>query len=174
MLRPLFSLQGPMRVFDGLLNLLAACAAAMLLMVMLSIGADVSLRALGGGSLIWALELSEHSLLIMVFLGMPWLAREGGHISVELVTDRLPEARRRALTRLTSVLVALLLAWLALWAARLSLADWRAGILTIGIYPIPRYWLSAIVGCGLLLTALEFLRQGVSGRVAQTAKGGVA
>lgn len=163
-----------MRFFDALLNFLAACAACMLLVVMVTIGADVTLRAFGAGSLTWVLELSEHALLIMLFLGMPWLARSGGHITVELVTDRLPEAARRRLARISAALVSLLLIWLAIWAARLSIADWQANIRTIGLYPIPRFLLSLVVGSGLLLTALEFLRQAITGRFAEPSKESVA
>lgn len=159
-----------MRLFDMLLDAMAALAALVLLLVMFAIGTDVSLRALGAGSLLWTLEFSEHALLFMLFFGMPWLAREGGHITVELVTDRLPMSVRHRLARIVAALVALLLFWLSFWAARLSLADWNAGILTIGIFPIPRYLLSLTVGSGLFLTAIVFLRQAVSGRLPETSK----
>lgn len=163
-----------MRIFDGLLNLLAVCAAGILLVVMFSIGADVTLRTFGGGSLTWGLELSEHALLVLLFFGMPWLAREGGHISVELLTEQLSERKQRVLARVTAVAVAILLFWLAFWAARLSIADWQSSIRTIGLYPIPRFWLSIIVGCGLLLTAMEFMRQALTGRIAEQSKESVA
>ncbi len=163
-----------MRFFDVLQDLMAACAAGILMVVMCSVAADVTLRAFSLGSLTWALELSEHSLLVMVFLGMPWLAREGGHIAVELVTARLNPDVRRSLSRVVAIGVSLLLFWLTFWAFRLALADWQSNIRTIGLYPVPRSLVSVVLGIGLFLTGLEYLRQAVTGHVADPSRESVA
>lgn len=148
-----------MILFDRLLDFLAAVAVALLMLIMISIGADVALRSTLGRSLTWSLEFSEHGLLGMLFLGMPWLARENGHVAVELVTEALPARLQSPLARLVAISIACLLGFLAWWAGRLALQDYSMGILTIGIHPIPRFFLPSVVCLGLLLTSLTYLRQ---------------
>ncbi|MBX3575076.1 MAG: TRAP transporter small permease [Mesorhizobium sp.] len=150
-----------MIVFDRLLDVLAAAAVTLLMLVMISVGADVILRSKLGGSLTWSLEFSEHALLAVLFLGMPWLARENGHVAVEVVTDVLPAGLRIALARVIGVASACLLAFLAWWAARLAAQDYVLGIETIGIHPLPRYILPALVSFGLLTTSLTYLREAI-------------
>ncbi|MDF1778159.1 MAG: TRAP transporter small permease [Rhizobiaceae bacterium] len=148
-----------MFLFDRLLDVLAAVAAALLVLIMFSVGADVILRSTIGHSLTWSLEFSEHALLGILFLGMPWLAREKGHVAVELVTETLPANLKKPLARIIAFICACLLAFLAWWASKLALQDYAMNVKTIGIHPIPRYILPAVVSFGLLLTSLTYLRE---------------
>jgi C4-dicarboxylate transporter, DctQ subunit len=151
-------------LFDRLLNGLAAIGVVLLFAIMVSVGGDVAARYLLASPISWALEFSEYALLAILFLGMPWLAREKGHVSIEIVTDQLRPATQVMLARLSSVACSALLAYLAWWALVQSLNDYNHNIETIGIHPIPRFYLPALAALGLGLTAIEYLRQALTSR----------
>lgn len=147
------------KAFDRLLNILAILAAALLFSLIFVIAADVTLRTFADRSLTWVLEASETSLVAVLALGLPWLARERGHISVDLVTNSLPPQTRALLARAMALVCALLLGWLSYWALRQAADDFSRDIQTIGIHPFPRFLLVGGLGAGLALTALEYIRQ---------------
>ncbi len=151
------------RYFDHLLDLLAAICGAILVFMMLSIGMDVTARLLFSYSFTWTLEGSEHGLLAIFALGMPWLAREKGHVGVEFITDTLPAALKAPLARIVALFVALLLGMLAFWAVRAAMNDYSHNITTFGIHPIPRFLLPSLVAIGMGLTALQYFREAVTG-----------
>jgi TRAP-type C4-dicarboxylate transport system permease small subunit len=148
-----------LRSFDALLDALAAVAASVIGLLMLGICADVVCRWVLSASILWIFEASEYSLVIIPFLGMPWLAREHGHISVEVLVDTLPATAKLQLQRAISALLALVCFFLAFWALVLACNDFSSGIRTAGIYPIARFFLPSLVAFGMLLTGIEFALQ---------------
>lgn len=72
------------RAFDGLVNLSALMAAAILIFIMLSVCAEIILRYFFNSPLIWVIEISEYGLLYITFLGTAWVLRREAHISVDL------------------------------------------------------------------------------------------
>ncbi|MGH1413581.1 MAG: TRAP transporter small permease [Pelagimonas sp.] len=147
------------RAFDLFLNILAILAAALLFSLIFIIAADVTLRTFADRSLTWVLEASETSLVAVLALGLPWLARERGHISVDLVTNSLQPRTRAVLARAIALVCAGLLGWLSFWAFQQASDDFARGIQTIGIHPFPRFLMTGGLGAGLGLTALEYGRQ---------------
>ena len=147
------------KAFDLLLNILAVLAAALLFSLIFVIAADVTLRTFADRSLTWVLEVSETSLVVVLALGLPWLARERGHISVDLITNTLKPSARAVLARAIALVCALLLGWLSYWAFRQASDDFARGIQTIGIHPFPRFLLIGSLATGVGLTACEYLRQ---------------
>src|SRR6185295_14860306 len=82
--------------------------------MMVTITLDVVLRNLGYQSSAHFFTLTEYALLIVPCLGAPWLAREKGHIYVEILLMSLPPRVRRAITvliGLVCIVVCLTVAW---------------------------------------------------------------
>jgi TRAP-type C4-dicarboxylate transport system permease small subunit len=71
---------------------------------MVGISADVMLRTFGGSSVPGVLEIVELILAAAVFLGLAEAQHQGGHIRVQLVTERL-SARRARQVRLFALAV---------------------------------------------------------------------
>ena len=87
---------------------------SLMLMLML-IMADVSLKYLIGLPITGTLEIvSYYFMPIVVYLALPYVERSDEHISVPLVTERLPDRIRRALAILVALMSAgylLIVAW---------------------------------------------------------------
>lgn len=146
------------RIYDSVLELLAAVAAALLLAITMGIGLDVGARYLFSRPIGWMSEFVQHSMLLILFLSIGWLTRERGHVAVEILLDGLPRQYRRAMEILAGSLAGAVSAFLAFWAGASTWDNYTRGVLTDGIYPLPRWWLIAVITLGLLLTTVEFLR----------------
>ena len=81
--------------FDLVVNGFAVVSGATLCALTLLICADVAARFSGAFTIPWSLEVAEYSLLIVTFLGAPWVLAQGGHISIDIVVERLTGSTRR-------------------------------------------------------------------------------
>jgi len=117
---------------DGLLRLLGKAidwlalaggylAGATLLMMTVGVTLDVLARYLLGAGTKAAIEMSGYALVAIVFLGLAYTHRTGGHIEIDFGTQRLPEAWRARL-RVVNTLVFLgytimlgLFGWRSFW-----------------------------------------------------------
>ncbi len=79
----------------------------------------------------WVFDVAELSLLLIFFLPAAMIACEGGHIRVELVTDRL-HGKTRYIVELVTYLLSLLFAVLIMWRGLVAFSTLRtAGSLTM-------------------------------------------
>lgn len=82
--------------FDHLINTLAVIAGVLMCLLTVLVCLDVGVRYFRLFAMPWSLEVAEYSLLVVTFFGAPWVLVTGGHISIDIVVDRLaPDARRR-------------------------------------------------------------------------------
>jgi TRAP-type C4-dicarboxylate transport system permease small subunit len=146
------------KLFDWLLDQLAAVAAILILAIMIGIGIDVFVRSLLNRPIGWMLEYTEHALLLILLLGMPRLVRKGEHVGVDLLLNLVPPTiawRMRIIAEFAAGVTCAIVAVAAGFGTR---SDYVFGVETFGIYPLPRFVLMAVVTVGLALTAIEFLR----------------
>jgi C4-dicarboxylate transporter, DctQ subunit len=146
------------RVYDALLYAMAWCAAALIVAMMVVITIDVVVRNLGYQSSAHFFTFTEYALLIVPCLGAPWLAREKGHVYVEILLMYL-DARKRAQLRLAigvvCVLVCAVLAWYGL---EVTIRDYLANEKDVRSLDMPRWIVVAFVPLAFAMMALEFLR----------------
>lgn len=147
------------RAYDRLITGLAMLSAVLIVLVMIGVGVDVAARSLLGRPIGWMFESIENALLCIPFLGMAWLVRRGEHVIVDVVVENTPPAVRRVLKVLASTVAALTCATIAFWALGAAWDNYDRGVLTVGIYPIPKYPFVALIAVGFALTAIEFTRE---------------
>ena len=146
------------RVYDGLLGLMALIAASMLIWLMVSVVVSVAMRNLGVQPFAWLFTSSEYGLLYMTMLGAPWLVREKGHVHIELVTAALPPSLRRIVSRSVAaacVAVSLTLAWYGL---ELFLTNLERRDFDVRAYFYPRWLLTVTFPVAFSFMAIEFGR----------------
>lgn len=136
---------------------------AMVFMAILMFGvtADVAARAIYGQSVPGLFEMSELSMVMVVFLGLGWTLRDDAHIRVTMLTDRLaPRPRRLAggLAWLCAALVFLLLAWPSTQEAAysFSIREFRWGVVQI-----PIWWTKIALAAGLWFAAVQAVAKAV-------------
>ena len=146
------------RIYDGLLSLMALIAAMTLVWLMVSVVISVMMRNFGVQPFAWLFTSSEYGLLYMTMLGAPWLVREKGHVHIELVTAALPPALRRIVSRLVAglcVAVSLILAWYGL---ELFLTNIERNDFDVRAYFYPRWLLTITFPVAFSFMAVEFAR----------------
>ena len=146
------------RIYDGLLGLMALIAAATLVWLMVSVVTSVVMRNLGMQPFAWLFTSSEYGLFYMTMLGAPWLVRERGHVHIELVTAALPPALRRIVSRgvaAACVIVSLILAWYGL---QLFLTNVERNDFDVRAYFYPRWMLTITFPIAFTFMATEFAR----------------
>jgi len=148
------------------LCMLGAAALGVLMMGVTVV--DVVLRQLGG-AVPGAFEVVTLGMRATVALALPYTFWSGGHVVVELVSERLPEAGRRVLATAAWASSLAVMAY-ATWAvAGRALEIRRYGDVTAGLgLPEFYYWLPLMVGCGACVPVLAVMvlrEAGVLGRL---------
>lgn len=146
-------------MFDRLLQACAALAALILAAIVIGISLNVLLRNLFGAPIYGLLDLVEYGLLVVTFLGAPWVLSQSAHVVVDLVTGALPHAAARQLARAMSavgLVATLVMVWYALQAVTTSYAR---GSMIRTAFDTPEWWVLSVMPVAFLLIAAEFLRQ---------------
>lgn len=135
---------------------LAWTAAAVLLFMMALTVADVVLRYAFARPIRQAFEVTELSLAVLIFLGLPAVSLHGAHITTDLIDRYLPAGAMAALRRVVDLVCGVSAGALALLLARRAGSVAQSGDKTpvAGIELAPWVWGIAAM---LALTAIVHL-----------------
>ncbi|MDF1727572.1 MAG: TRAP transporter small permease [Sulfitobacter sp.] len=146
-------------MFDRLLTACAGLSALVLAAITAGIAINVVLRNLFGAPLYGLLDLVEYGLLLVTFLGAPWVLRQSAHVVVDLVTGALPPGPTRLLARAMAVVgcaASVLMIWYSWQAAATSFAR---GSMIRTAFVTPEWWVLSVMPLSFALLSLEFARQ---------------
>jgi C4-dicarboxylate transporter, DctQ subunit len=146
------------RGYDALVYGMALVAAFLMVAMMVTITLDVVLRNLGYQSSAHFFTFTEYALLIVPCLGAPWLAREKGHIYVEILLMSMPKRVRAAMTLgigLVCIVVCLTVAW---YGFQVTLNDYLQNEKDVRSLDMPRWMVVGFIPLSFLMMAMEFVR----------------
>ena len=144
--------------YDAVLYGMAYIAAFLMVAMMVVITLDVILRNLGYQSSAHFFTFTEYALLIVPCLGAPWLAREKGHIYVEILLLSLRPRLRSAMTVLIGLLcitVCLVIAW---YGFDVTLRDYLQNEKDVRSMDFPRWMVVGFIPLSFFMMAIEFAR----------------
>lgn len=132
---------------------IAAVGACFLIPLMLMTSGDVVGRDLFNHSIPGTVELSQYLLAVFILLGLAYAHEVGAHVSVSILTARLPRRAQLALkimTTLISLFIFSILAWegLAVGIEERTVSD---------MLRVPQYPFRLLVAAGAFLVCLELL-----------------
>jgi len=150
-------------IFDHLLDFLAVLAGALILCACLIVNIEVIMRYFLNRPTIWALEICEYSLLWLTFLGTAWLLREGGHVKLDLLHDRL-NAKGHVLTgaiifTLVYGLCGIACMTITYYSLLTVWHNFQEGILVPKLLELPKAPILSVIVLGSLLLSIQFLRE---------------
>lgn len=150
---------GPLvRLLDALTKGLFALACIALVTMWVGYMAEVVLRYLFNAPTRWSSDVVSYALAACVALSLPAVTRDGAHVAITSLIDRLPQRLQGRCQRLLAVVSALACLTAAVLIAVQAGVQWRDGIETVAALPIPKWWLSGLVALGLGGAAAQFLR----------------
>ena len=147
------------RSYEFLLRAMMAAAAAYIGLMMVSIIYFTTFRALGLSYTDYSFIFIEYGFIYCVMLGAPWIARQKGHIYIEVVTAAVPERARIAISRTVAAICVIVFAVLAWYSGALTLSDYLTHELDVrGSRDIPRWIVMIAMPIGFGLMSVEFVR----------------
>lgn len=147
---------------DRIVTLMAVLAGLILVFITCLIFVDIVNRTMKLLQLSWSVNLAEHLLFVMTFMGAPWVLRIGGHISLDLFVQLLPDAVRKPVTWLAFLMSALVNLILFYYAMRVLLASYRDGTNIVKALVFPEWylmWVAPLCFAVNLLVLIQLLRQ---------------
>lgn len=105
--------QSPPGLFGGLLRIMALIAGWVLMALMAYTVLDVVLRYVFNRPFSGSLEITEFSMAVIVFLGIPLCGWLGGHVAVDILTQPLEDPRLRFIPVILALVSAALFAIIA-------------------------------------------------------------
>jgi TRAP-type C4-dicarboxylate transport system permease small subunit len=143
--------------YGRLLEALLLVACLLLLIMTLLIGADVLLRNVGLGGIAPSNEISEDIIYLLTLLAAPGLLRQGQHIRVDILLRVLPTKVGWLLEWLGDGLGLICCLYFVWYGARIVMASFTSGALSIKTLIMPEWWLLAPMPLAFVLLSIEFL-----------------
>ena len=152
------SRKGFWRLFDKLLDVMAALAGAILVFITAAVCYTIFMRFLFNQTTIWIIPMTEYALLWIVFLGTTWLLREGGHITTDVIYVHLNEKTKHTLDCIMSVIGGLACAMMVylgivhMWDCIIH------GVTDVRAVTVPKSAIFIIIPIGSILLTIQFFR----------------
>jgi C4-dicarboxylate transporter, DctQ subunit len=146
--------------FDSLMGYLAAFAGVLIVLTVFLVCGDVLIKWITGRSVVWVQETVEFSLLWLTFLGASWVLREGAHIKMDLIANRLRPGARRVLDLTMSFVGAAICLIITYYSARVTWHHAKTGYKLLTFMSPPSAAIDFIIPVGFLLIAIQFIRRG--------------
>jgi len=146
-------------IFDRLIDFMAFLAGLLLAGAVLIVSFEICMRYFLRRPQVWTVEVCEYILFILAFLGAPWLLKKGGHVSVDIVVERLNTKVRRYLNLLScgvGILISTVITWFSLVTAW---GCYESGVVVTKTLTIPKHYFLLFITLGYFLLILEFGRQ---------------
>jgi len=143
------------RVTDAM----AVLAGVFLVAIVFIICIDVGMRYFFDRPQVWTVEICEYLVFAITFLGAPWLLRVGGHVNVDIVTERLSTRTRHVLNVVSALIGAVACLVLTYFGAVTAVDCFRSGVLEVKTLDVPKYYFMVVMSIGYLFLLAEFLRQ---------------
>ena len=146
-------------IFDRTNGILVFLAALFLAFITLSVSTEIVMRYFLNRSIIWVVEISEYSILWVVFLSTAWVLRNEGHVKMDLVLSRLKPRNQTLLNIITSVVGAIVCFILVWYGAGVTLDHFLRGAGKLRMIEVPAAAIMVIIPIGCFLLFLQFLRR---------------
>ena len=144
------------RILEKVVSAAHTLGTLALAFVFLSVVADVIARLFGANLGVWVEELSGYGVTWSTYLGLAYVLREGKHVKVDLITEKLAPRRRAVMRIVGDVGTLTFAAIIAYKGFYLMEVAYKADRLTSGL-EFPVYILMIVFPLGMTLFGLETL-----------------
>jgi C4-dicarboxylate transporter DctQ subunit len=136
-------------------RIFAVLAAICLAFVTVSICLEVVMRYFFHNPLIWVAEISEISLLFILFLSTSWVLKKEGHVKIDFLLNRF-KPRGQALVEIISSIIIVIICGILVWyGAQVTWDQWLRGAYRPTLLDIPNTYVLIIIPIGSLLLLIQ-------------------
>lgn len=152
-------LNGLTKLHDTVTNLSAILAVVALSLIVSAYLFEVFTRYFLNAPTSWGSDFVSYALSASIFLALPKVTRDRGHVAVTILVDSMPHRLANAVHVGVHLVGFLCIGFTAWVSFQENLRQSARGIMTLAMNPIPVWWVSSFMTFGLLVSAFHMLRQ---------------
>jgi TRAP-type C4-dicarboxylate transport system permease small subunit len=152
------SRKGLWRLFDKLLDVMAALAGVILVFITAAVCYTIFMRFLFRQTTIWIMPITEYALLWIVFLGTTWLLREKGHITTDIIYTHLNEKTKHILDGIMFIIGGLTCTAMVFLGVIHVCQCIAGGVTDVRAITVPKTAVFIIIPIGSILLTIQFFR----------------
>ncbi len=145
-------------IHDAIALVAAIAAAIGLALIVVFYVYEVVTRYFFNSPTAWVSDFVSYALCASVFLALPKVTKDKGHVAVTILVDLLPLKAADALHCIISAIGFGCLAFAAYVSLQENIRQFSKNIETLAIIPIPQWWVSGFITFGLAMSSLYLLR----------------
>jgi len=146
-------------IFDRVIYGMACLSGGLIIFAMFIVCADVVFRYLLNRPIVWATEITEYTLLYIVFLGTAWVLKREAHVKMDLIVKYLPPGIQNRVDIATSILGAMVCFVITWVGADVTWSYFQRSIPSVQILRTPLFIIFAIIPIGSFFLFVQFLRK---------------
>ena len=145
-------------IHDRITQVAAVFAAIGLIAIVTFYVFEVVTRHFFNSPTAWVSDFVSYTLAASVFLALPKVTKDKGHVAVTILVDVMP-SKMADITHSIVSLIGFACLSLAGWISlKENIRQYEKDIETLAIIPIPQWWVSGFITFGLVFSALYMLR----------------
>ncbi|MCP4319622.1 MAG: TRAP transporter small permease subunit [Hyphomicrobiales bacterium] len=145
-------------IHDRLTEVAAVLGAIGLIGIVVSYVYEVVTRYFFNAPTAWVSDFVSYALCASVFLALPKVTKDKGHVAVTIVVDIVPQKIADTMHTTINLIGFICLGFAAYISLQENIRQYSKGIETLAIVPIPQWWVSSFITFGLALSSIYFLR----------------
>jgi len=147
------------RIFDLVTKYLCYLAAAILVVMSLSISLDVILRYTINNPLKWVFEGTEYALLFITFLAATYVLQKDEHVRLDLAINAMGPKLRAGVNAFTSVVMTVVCLVITWSSTKYTIYIFQNDVTIIQYYTIPKFVIYFIIPVGFFLLFIQSLKR---------------
>lgn len=144
------------RFVDKLSLVLCRIASAIFFIIVVLVAVNIVGRKLFNYTISGIIEIVQYGVLLVMVLSMARTTLTGGHVTVSIITGKLPKIPKRVID-VFALLLSAALVGVAAWVCIRYIPQTYASGLTTERYRIPIYLVYTVMSIGLIVTAFTFV-----------------
>ncbi len=144
-----------LRIVDKTSMILCRIASVIFFIIVILVAVNIVGRKLFNFTITGIIEIVQYGVLLVMVLSMARTTLTGGHVTVTIITGKLPKIPKRVIDVFALVLSAALVA-IAAWVCIRYIPQTYASGLTTERYRIPIYLVYTVMSIGLIATTFTF------------------
>ncbi|MEY8338858.1 TRAP transporter small permease [Lachnospiraceae bacterium 62-35] len=146
------------RIIDACLNILAMVAGIALGFLLIAICYSTFSRVVFHDPMSNLIEYSAYSLIYITFLGAPWILKQRGHITVDIILEAMSKKKKLFMNMLTDIaggIICIVIFW---QGCIVTLSNIQDKIKVMDSMGTPQFLLIIVIPIGSFFMAIQFLR----------------
>jgi C4-dicarboxylate transporter DctQ subunit len=147
------------RIFEIIDDFLACFSGILVAFIGGAVLYEVVMRKIFRAPSLWVTEIVEYSMLYLTFLSADWLLRKEGHVTMDILINRLDSRHRSALTAIASVMCSIGCLIIAVFGVKTVVGCYQMDYTTPSELQVPEAAILWVIPFASVLFFTQFLRR---------------